>query len=233
MNSSKPKTRFRFYLGSFFQAAALAVLLLVVLDGCVRPIKSLYPPATGKPTKTIHLVSHGWHTGLVLSAADLGEGEWPVRQDFPNADYLEFGWGDAGYYPAERGTVWLAIKALCWPTPSVIHVAAIQGEITNTFPDSDVVQIELSEAGFEQLSSFIKREFRVSSAGELIPVGSGFYGEGRFYQANSKFFFPRTCNYWTASALRSAGCPIRPLTSVNAGQVMSKTKKFGQTIQEK
>jgi len=212
------------------EAVAMEVLILAIMDGCVRPIKSLYPPAAGRPTKTIHLVGHGWHTGVVLSTVDLEEAEWPVHRHFPKADYLEFGWGDAAYYPAERGTVWLAIKALCWPTPSVIHVAAIRGKITDTFPNSRLVQIELSEAGFERLCSFIQHEFQISATGELVPVGPGVFGKGQFYQARSKFYFPKTCNYWTASCLRSAGCPIRPLTSVTAGHVLSKTKKFGRPI---
>jgi len=219
-------------LGKLWKAAFIMIVVLLVMDGCVRPIKGLYPPATGAPRKTIFVVSHGWHTGLVLRKADLNDAEWPVLQDFQNAELLEFGWGDAGYYPAQRGTIWLAIKAACWPTPSVMHVVGIDRQVTNAFPGSQVVQVHLSEAGFERLSELIRREFRLNSDGHAMPAGKGLYGDGRFYRGASKFYFPRMCNFWTASALRAAGCPIRPLTSVSSGQVIAKTKKFGQLRSE-
>jgi uncharacterized protein (TIGR02117 family) len=220
-------------LAAWLKVGLLIILVFLLADGCVRPIKGLYPPAADAPRKTIFVVSHGWHTGLVLPKADLREAKWPMLQDFPHAEYLEFGWGDAGYYPAEHGTLWLAIKAVCWPTPSVIHVAGIEKDVTNSFPESDVVQIDLSEAGLERLSEFIQREFQLSIAGKPIPAGKGLYGDSRFYQGRSKFYFPKMCNQWTACALRAAGCPIRPLTSVSSGKVISKTKKIGRSIQDK
>jgi hypothetical protein len=96
-----------------------------------------------------------------------------------------------------------------------------------------VVQIHLSEAGFERLSDFVRREFRLSREGNVIPAGKGLYGDSRFYAGRSKFYFPKMCNYWTVSGLRAAGCPIRPLTSVSRSKVISKTKTFGQLIQDK
>lgn len=214
----------------WFAVGLALVVVALVTDGCVSPIKGLYPPAAGAPRKTVYIVSHGWHAGVVLPKSELDAKTWPLLEDFPNADYLEFGWGDAEYYPAERGSIWLAMKAACWPSASVIHVAGAREPLTNDFPHSDVVEVELSEAGFERLCGFIRREFQTNSFGQVIPAGKGLYGEGRFYRGRRKFYFPIMCNYWTASALRSAGCPIRPMTTLTSGKVISRTKKFGRLV---
>lgn len=207
-----------------------AILILALTAGCVGPVKSLYPPAAGETPRTIHVVSHGWHTGIAIQRTDFTNAGWPVLADFPAADYLEFGWGDAVYYPAERVTVGMGLKALCWPTPSVMHVTAVRGDLTAAFPESEIIRVDLSPAGFARMTEFIERQFRLDDAGRLIPVAPGLYGEGKFYAARGKFHFPKTCNRWTARALRSAGCPITPLYAVTAGNLMWQTRRFGQVI---
>lgn len=208
----------------------VALLTLALTTGCVGPVKSLFPPAAGDTPKSIHVISHGWHTGIAIQRVDFTNTAWPVLADFPRADYLEFGWGDAEYYPAERATIGMAIRALCWPTPSVMHVAAVRGDLAAAFPASEIIRVEVSPAGLARMKEFIERQFRLDETGRVIPVAPGLYGEGRFYAAHGKFHFPRTCNRWTAHALRSAGCPITPFFAVTAGNVMWQTRRFGQVI---
>lgn len=207
------------------------VLLALFLAGCTTRVELLNATVAEVAPKVIYVVSHGWHTGIVIARADLPD-DWPGLQDFARSDYLEFGWGDAEYYLAENGTVWLALKALFWPTPSVLHVAGITGSVTAFFPESRLVRISLPESGFARMLRFIRDTFWLVDEGRAIPVAAGLYGEGKFYRARGKFYFPKTCNYWTVSAVREAGLPVIPLFAVTAGGVIAQVERHGDVIQK-
>lgn len=210
-------------------------LLLVMLAcqfgaGCASPVRGLHPPAPGAPATTVYVLNRGWHTGLALPRADLHETNMPVVRDFPGADYLEFGWGDAAFYTEDSPSICTTLKAVFWPTPSVLHVAGARGALRDGLPAGEIVAVQLSEPGFERLRAFVADTFRRDQNGNIVPAGPGLYGEGRFYQANGKFYFPKMCNRWTASGLRAAGCPIAPGCSATAGRVMSQARTFGEVI---
>ena len=213
------------------RSLSFVILLVLLLAGCAARADPLNSSAVEAAPKVIYVVSHGWHTGIVIARADLPD-DWHGLQDFARSDYLEFGWGDAGFYPAEEGTVWLALKALFWPTPSVLHVAGITGSVTGFFPKSQLVRIRLLESGFVRLLRFIRDTYWLGAEGRAIPVAAGLYGDGKFYRARGKFYFPKTCNYWTVSALREAGLPVIPLFAVTGGGVLSQVERHGDVIQK-
>ena len=211
----------------FVSLTALALLG----TGCLGPKKNLFPPAAGAPRKTIHVVSHGWHTGIIVLRADIPTNVWPAQRDFAEFASLEVGWGNDGFYRADKITTAIAVKALCWPTPSVLHVVGFNGPPEREFPESKVIRVELSADGFTRLCAFMDRAYAHTVSGSAIPLGPGLYGDSEFYRANGRYYLPKTCNSWTASALRSAGCPITPLWSVTAGSVMRQAQKFGTVLQ--
>ena len=213
------------------RSSSLVLLLAFLIAGCSTRVELVNASVAEAAPKVIYVVSHGWHTGIVIARADLPD-DWPGLQDFARSDYLEFGWGDAGFYPAEEGSVWLALKALFWPTPSVLHVAGITGSVTAFFPKSKLVRIRLLESGFVRMQQFIRDTFWPSDEGRAIPVAPGLYGDGKFYQARGRFYFPKMCNYWTLSALREAGLPVIPLLAVTGGSVLSQVERHGELIQK-
>ena len=212
------------------QLVSLTVLALLC-TGCLGPKKELFPPAAAAPCKTIHVVSHGWHTGVIISRADISTNIWPAQRDFAPFESVEVGWGDDGFYRCDKITLAITLKALFWPTPSVLQVVGFNGPPEREFPESQVIRVELSPEGFKRLCIFIDRAYARTAAGRAIPLGPGLYGTSEFYRANGSYYFPKTCNSWTASALRSAGCPMTPLWSVTAGSVMSQARRFGTVLQ--
>jgi uncharacterized protein (TIGR02117 family) len=182
-----------------------ALLLCCLLAGCASSPVAELPQA---PLETsIFLVPQGGHTGIAMRHADIPAALLPEKRDFPDADFLEFGWGDRDFYMAETAGPWLAFKAAFLPTHSAVHVAAIRGALDAHFPQSEIVQIRLSRPALELLLHYVHDAFR-REGGASEPLGRGFYA-GR-----DTFHLLRTCNVWTAGALRAAGLPVRNAITV-------------------
>lgn len=65
----------------------------------------LYPPAPGETARTVYVVNHGGrHTGIAAERADIPPSLWPANHDYPNARYLEVGWGDDDGYRKDLTT---------------------------------------------------------------------------------------------------------------------------------
>lgn len=163
--------------------------------------------------------------------SELPDAFWAANRDFAQYPLVEIGWGDEGFYMAERITVPIACKAVFWPTPTVLHVVGLSGPPEEEFPESTVVELKLSERGLSNLVQFIDVSRARDPHGHSMALGRGLYGDSEFFRANGSYYFPRTCNWWTASALRSAGCPVRPICSVTATCFMFQVKRFGRVAQ--
>jgi uncharacterized protein (TIGR02117 family) len=199
------------------------------IGACVGPVADLYPPPSDGPAIAIWVVSHGWHTGLVVPWEAVPGEIWPERDDYHGARYLEVGWGDRDFYQAQDPTLGLAIKATFWPTPSAVHVVALNQPPASFFSRAEIVELELTPQGFARLCAFIAHAYARDEHGRAIPLGPGLYGVSQFYLGRESYFLT-TCNVWTARALRSAGLPISPIYALTAGNVMFQAKRFGRVM---
>src|ERR1043166_7902835 len=96
---------------------------------------TLWPPTAGSPGVEIHVVSHGYHSGIVVTRASAGElasrqgnvAVLAITQRFAAYNWLEIGWGDEGFYTFVPDVASLtfaqAARALLLPgNKSVVHV---------------------------------------------------------------------------------------------------------------
>ena len=207
------------------------VLLSAMLCACASIPKDHFPPTPGEPSKSIYLVSQSWHAGIVVKRADIPPGIWPQHNDFPDAEYLEVGWGDKDYYMTPSPHLGITLKAGLLPTASVLHIVGFSGSVTRYFPRSEVIRIELSEAGFQQLCSYLGSSYALDEAGRSQPLGPSLYGAGQFYLSQENYHAFNTCNVWTARGLREAGCPITPAANLTVDDLMDTVARFGTVIQ--
>ena len=213
---------------------ALAVALASLLEaGCASLPEGLFPPAPGEPTRAVYLVSHGWHAGIVVRRADIPAGVWPQSRDFPDGEYLEVGWGDRDYYMTPRPHFGHLLKAGLLPTASVLQIVGFDGPVARYFPRSEVIRIDLSEAGFGRLVRYLEDSHAVDAAGRAQPLGRSLYGRGRFYRSRETYHLFNTCNAWTARALRAAGCPITPAANLLVDTLMSNLARCGTVIRSR
>ena len=208
-------------------------LVAVACCACAAPAKDLFPPGDNAPVKQIYLVSHGWHAGIVLRRADIPAGLWPQNVNFPDAEFLEVGWGDKQYYQTPGAHVGIALRAVLWPTSSVLHIVGFNGAVKAYYSSSEIIEIKLSEPGFELLSRYIAASFARDESGQALPLGRGLYGNSRFYLSRESYHLFNTCNVWTARALRAASVPITPSFSITVEQLMAQAQTFGEVVRSK
>ena len=201
-------------------------IFLSILCSCVSPVKELYPPRKDQPHILVYAVNHGWHTGVIINRAQARPYLPALGSDFLYAEYIEIGWGEEGFYQADEITVGLVLKAVFWPTDSVLHIVAIKGNPKEYFIRSELIEISLSEKGFERLVEAINDTFFLDEQGNSRPLKKGIYGDSRFYQANGSYHAFNTCNIWTARVFRASGFPISPFYASTAGNVMYQLKSY-------
>jgi len=125
----------------------------------------------------------------------------------------------------------ITLKAGLLPTASVLHVVGFRGPVTDYFPRSEVIRIDLSEAGFQRLCRYLENSYARDETGLSQPLGPSLYGDGQFYLSRETYHAFNTCNAWTARALREAGCPITPAANLRVKTLMTNVAKFGTMIQ--
>lgn len=207
---------------------ALAVLLvaLVALVGVIaawtaRPGDPALYPTNEPDAETVLLVSHGWHSGLVLRRESVtGEGAGAALRNiatrFRDFSDLEFGWGEARFYratPTLAAFDWrLALSALFTPGGSdgVIQVVGLERPACDSFPNADIVPVRVSRAGLARLLARLEASFKLTK-NQPVDLGPGLYGPSLFYEANGRFSYRNVCNHWAAKLLNAAGVPVTPV----------------------
>jgi len=170
--------------------------------------------------KKVYVVSHGWHTGFVVPAVDIQQRVPDLKKRFSQAQNIEFGWGDKGFYQAKEITTGLTLQAIFWPTASVIHAVAVPSDVQGYFSKSVIEVLCLTESEYESLITFISISFARNTNGNVLPQKKGIYGNSQFYTGVGDYFLMNTCNKWTAKGLKSAGLGIVPAFKLTAGSIM-------------
>ena len=199
----------------------LSVLILLTACSAKPHVVEITETINHTGKNKISIVSHGWHTGFVIPAQDI-ENKLPhLKQRFGNKPFLEFGWGDKGFYQAQEITAGLAIQAILWPTDSIVHVVSLPESPQEYFPASEVLDICLPDQGYQALLQFITNSFYHDESGNIVADVKGIYGDSQFYQGEGDYYLMNTCNKWTAKGLQSAGMDISPMFKLTATSVMN------------
>lgn len=196
------------------------------------PLLALAPPtpanAETPPPHRVLVTTNGWHSGIVLARADLPPEILPERADFPDAAFIEFGWGDAEYYPAPRPSLGMAFAA-AFPGPALMHVSGLPSHPAQVFPTVAVLTLPLRPEQMQPLVAAIAASFARAGAARAQPTASpGLYAFSRFYPATGRFHAFNTCNTWTARILASAGLAISPDGVQSADDLLARLRPLTQ-----
>lgn len=133
--------------------------------------------------------------------------------------YLSFGWGDRAFMletPTSKGiNPVIAFKALFLPTPSTLQ---IQGYLVFS-RNIETKCVKISAENYLRMVNFIKNSFQLDAAGNKMKISYGYHNNDSFYEAKGSYSILRTCNDWTAEALRKAEVNT-PLWSTLSSSIM-------------
>lgn len=209
----------------------LAWFVVTACSACAGPVeKADCLPGPDVAAKTVYLVSHGWHAGIVIRRSDIRAAAWPDLGNLPTSEFLEVGWGDRDYYQTPDPPWYVTLKAALLPTSSVLHIVAFDAAVSAYFPRSEIIEIQLGKPGFERLSRYVSASFATDAAGRGTPLGPGLYGSSQMYLSTETYHLFNTCNVWTARAIKVAGCPISPASTITVDSLMSRARHFGRLI---
>lgn len=216
---------------SYYTMIRTSILLplLIIITGCLSPVQDLYPQNEADRTVPVYIVSHGWHAGIAIESEYIRH-LLPEHSEMPEGRFLKFGWGDRRYYSEPDAGFGLMMRAALIPTQSVLHVVATDLPIERYFWASRVVRIQVTHKGAEQLGLFISDRLRKNENGDIQIVADGLYSNSQFFEANGRYYLPKTSNVWTARALRKTGYPITPIYSLTSGNVIKQSLKDGYSL---
>ena len=209
------------------------VLLVLTGWGLLLTTRCHLPRQTTAPspdsTGAVYVVRHGWHAGIAVRRADLSADAWPVLDAFPEARYLEVGWGEARYYPGHTRGVWGALRAGAWPTGSVLHVVPIRGTVRASFPQNTIVRVPVSATELAALIRYVDASFAQDA--DTLHAAAGVYPDSRFYRSGLTYHVFNNCNHWAAGALEAAGCDTAPRWTLTVGRVLNQAQRCGTLLQ--
>lgn len=201
---------------AWLPALLAALAWLTALLACAGPA---WGQASESRSVQVWVVSHGAHTGIVVPAWLAQAHDWPAARDLPQADFLEVGWGDRAYYPAQQPGWSLGLRALFWPGPSVLQFVALREPPEQAFPMARIRPLLLSQEQARRLAAAIVASHAPAEQGGSSALGPALYGQGYFYPALGRFHLLATCNVWAAARLRDAGLPMWPRLALSAGML--------------
>jgi len=174
------------------------LLLTVLLSACAQ--REIRPC---EPTRTLYIVSHGWHSGVVVEQADLVQQMPALAPEIGRKRYVEIGWGEERFYQARETTVGMALRAVLQPNSSVLQVVPFADSPRRYFAGAEIVEVRTDDAGYSAALAVMAATFKP----DLQRLGRSLYGEGWFYRAEGSFHLFNTCNTWVASVLeRTPDC---------------------------
>ncbi len=206
------------------------IMIIAVCVACTRRADTVIDlPSNGGSAASVLLLVDRWHAGVVLKVSDIPGDLVPERRDYPEAEYLELGWGDWDFYQVPGFHLGYALKALLFSDKSILHVVDFGGPVDRYALYREIIEFHPASRGFERLVGYIDESFAREGRSAARPVGRGLYGDSRFYPARGAFHLFNTCNTWIAGALQAAGYPISSAITVSG--LLSDARRFGDVLQ--
>jgi uncharacterized protein (TIGR02117 family) len=201
--------------------------LALLAAGGPAPAQEGAPAQEDAAERTVYVVSIGWHTGIAIPRDAIADsGRMPEIADFPDAQYIEVGWGDRNYYMHADPSVFDALGAGIGPSPAVLHVIGMAVPPQRFFVSAEVIALPISAGELDRLIAHIDGVFDRPADGAARPLQSGLVRGAFFYPAHGEFHLFNTCNTWAARALSEAGLDISAGGVMTADDLMSRVREL-------
>ncbi len=195
---------------------------LLLLAACSAVPARPDPLSLPRPVP-VAVIDREWHTEIGLRAEDLTGPLAALRDRFPGARTLVFGFGDRHYladpHPGFGDTLLAAL-----PGAGALLVTGLSAAPEAAFGASNVVRLMLSEDGARRAVAYVSNSFTHSETGDLVALGDGPYPGSALYAASMPYSLSHTCNTWTAEVLAEGGAAVSPDGVVTANEMMTRAR---------
>ena len=136
-----------------YSCLACLIIIVFILTGCAGNNRIPQPDPAGQTrSNIIYSVRYEDHSGIIIDRQKAAPYLTVLQKEFPDALYLEFGWGDLEWYKTDVGerNSLLGIKALFTSTPSGMFVWSLPKHPEKQYPDDRLTKIHISDTEFEK-----------------------------------------------------------------------------------
>jgi len=210
----------------YLMSAKVHMILFCVFIFCIELISQ---NSDSSSLKTIYIAKLAWHTEIIIER-EAAVAYFPkLEPRYSDYKYMGISWGDMEYFPAPKGTIGLAIKAILWPTKSTLLVMNYKHLPLWSLEKQDYIEIQICEECFISMLKYFSNSFAIDSSGNPRKIPSEIYNYGTFYLSKEKYHLFKTCNVWTAKALQKAGIPVRSFFALRARNVLRQLHKVNKS----
>ena len=201
---------------------SLTGIRLLLLIGMVLIHFSCAQPQPDISSQKIYIIRHGWHTGIIFDRNEALPYLTKLDSEFPEAAFMEISWGDKDFFTAEKGTVGLALKAALVPTKAVLLIQAYDKNPYRYFNPVNIREIDIAPDHFKNLIGYFNTSIAIDTLTKM-PIEVLRYGsKSCFFLSTEKYHAFKTCNVWTARALKKADKKVFAAVALTSGSVMRK-----------
>lgn len=201
---------------------------LLLLASCAAPKRHAFAhSATKEPATKVWIVSNGFHTSIAVRASDAPK---PMRAFDPTADYFVIGWGGRDFYMGRAQYPWEYITSVFLPTASALHVVPVHSSLVAECAHSEIIEFEVSLSGMGRLHDRLLSDMKLDASGRMVMEGNGKSPKSKFFTGAETYIFPKTCNLWAASHLKTAGVPLTVAAALTADNLCWQGRKLGRIL---
>jgi uncharacterized protein (TIGR02117 family) len=184
--------------------------LVVAIIGAFTPTKWFYARQADCEFSIYISNVNNFHTEIMVPVTNRVF-DWRQHLDLQQlgrsvdrSEYLSLGWGDKQFFMNTAFDPVTIFDVLFIPGPSVMHVWGRSQPKLQSDSDIQIRKVNLSASQYLKLAQFINNSFDRSASNKATYLRQGLYPDSGFYDAKGSYSAMRTCNAWTAEALRTA-----------------------------
>ncbi len=182
----------------------------------------------------VYVINRGIHTGLVIPVNTISKRSIDAMGEFPDATFVDFGWGDEEVYQTPDETLCMDIRAVLIPSSSVMCARAIHTGIGIQVERSDfAVRFMLAEDEFTRLCMFINSSFTRDGENRLIKTSVRSGGNIIYFRSIHTYCLFNTCNTWIADALSLVVPGVSPFMVITRDNLYDEIRDRGELLKKK
>jgi len=189
-------------------------------------VKVAEPAAPRDPDVMVWMIADNLHTGMVFPYDWLLESGFRPPADFPKAKYVTMSWGNREAYLKKAWlTPWQAIRALCWPSPSVMEIIPFDYNVVDVCHYQHVWRKLVPRDRGPAVAAFLNGCVSHNPDGTPVVLGTSSWGKGVVVESPWKYNIPRVCNIWTVQVMEACGCEVHPWGAMTENGVVKQAEK--------